>query len=256
MRVARVDEGKGRLRAPRRSGGFTLLEIVIALAVLSIMVGAVMPVASMAFQSKAKRTTREELTELADAAVEYFRDLNVLPSGVADLINDPGLAEWNGPYLMTAYDDPLSGLTDSYVDAWSRPYQFNLPSASELQIVSGGEDGAFGTVTDLDVRLDVTSIRREKTLVLLETINQAVTSYNGQFLPDTPLPTSFGGMLSQLVATGFLPSTSEFALDAWGDGFVPVPQGMTPVVGVGSVNLLPGSAGGTTSPGAGTATTL
>ena len=106
-------------------------------------------------------------------------------------------------------------------------------------------------MTDLDVRLDVTPIRREKTLALLETINQAVTSCNGQYLPDTPLPTSYGGVLSQLVATGFLPSASAFSVDAWGDGFEPVPPGLTPVVAVGSVNLLTGTTGGSGSSGTG-----
>ena len=229
----------------RSRRGFTLLELIIVVAILGILLGAAVPVASMVFKSKARRATREELEELSGAAAEYFRDTFALPTAPMDLNVDPGVAGWSGPYMLTATVDPIIGITDSALDAWSRPFRFTASGPSTLILASAGEDAQFGTAADMELTLDVTPIRRAVTLDELEIVNQAVSLHNAQYLPDDPLPVSYSQLLNELVQKGFLPSGNAYATDGWGDGYVPVPVGRIPVVEVGSIHLPhAGSAGG------------
>lgn len=228
-----------RNSAPTRigGGGFTLLELVIAVAILGIMLGAAIPAASMIFRSKATRATREALEELASASAEYFHDTFQLPDDVVDLNVDPGVRGWMGPYMLTATSDPIMGITDEANDAWRRPFLFDVQSNSVLRIVSSGEDGAFGTEADIEITLDVTALRRARTLEELRTINQAITLYNGTNLPDDPLPTSYVQILTELILAGLLPSGGGYDDDGWGDAYIVSPAGQAPVVRVGSSNL-------------------
>ena len=240
---------KKQSRAPRL--GFTLIELVIVLSILAILAGAAVPMASKFFNSKARQATRTELADLAQAAVEYFRDTSALPGAVRDLLADPGVDGWSGPYLTTSSEDPWSGETDVTVDAWARSYRSSALSASVLELRSAGEDGSFGDATDLTVEIDVTPVRREETLDRLETINQAITQYNDQYLPRQPLPLSYDALLAKLVSSGCLPAVQRFALDGWGDTFVPDPSGKSPVVEVTSIHLdaSAGSASGSSATG-------
>jgi general secretion pathway protein G len=229
-----------------RAPGFTLIEVVIVIAILAVLAGAAVPMASKFFDSRARAATRDELVELTGAAERYFEDTGRLPASAAALLANPGVAGWAGPYLSAGGTEPWSGAAEPEVDAWARAYRFSATGASTLVLASAGADGAFGDANDLTSTLDVTPIRRARTLRQLDTLNRAITSYNAQYLPGTPLSTNTSTLLARLVATGYLPSAASFAADGWGDAFIADPPGLTPVVAVTSVNL-----GGTGSAGAG-----
>jgi general secretion pathway protein G len=57
----------------RRAGGFTVLEIVIALAILSILVVAAVPVVRLDMQRQREAELREDLRELRNAIDAYKR---------------------------------------------------------------------------------------------------------------------------------------------------------------------------------------
>ena len=105
---------------------------MIAIAILAILTGAAVPMASRFFNSRARTATREELGELAEAVSEYFRDTGVLPTAVDALLAGSGVAGWAGPYVAVSSTEPWSGQTDIQVDAWA-PYD-ELP---EVIAVSG-----------------------------------------------------------------------------------------------------------------------
>ncbi len=237
----------GPKREPQ--GAFTLIEIVIAVAILAILAGIAIPVASKAFDSKARRSTRTELEELADSAAEYFRDTFQFPTKALDLLADPGVAGWRGPYVLSTQDEDFMGTTDYDMDAWRQAYQFATVGDSKLEIASSGGDGAFGDENDLEVELDATPIRREVTLDQLDTINQAIALYNARHLPDEPLPTTYGALLDVLVAQALLPDGTPYAADGWGDAFVADPPGKSPVVRVASTHLSVSEGSGSGSTG-------
>lgn len=225
----------------RRAGssGFSLIEMIVVIAIMSILVGAAIPVTEKVIAYKSRKATREELEFLSLASAEFFRDTNRLPDSIEELIVDPGDSAWAGPYISGVLTDQITGLTSYQVDAWSRAYEVEV-DGDVLTITSGGEDLAIGG-TDIDVQLDVTWIRREKTLEQLKLINQAVTLYNGQFLTTSPLPARWTTALDMLVNRGFLPTTSGYVKDAWGDEFIAEPEGRSPLVRVVSESVNPGS---------------
>lgn len=223
-------------RAARDRAGFSLLELIVAVTIMAILVGASIPVASMAVNSKATRATREELDGLQLAVVEYFRDTKQLPSAISDMEIDPGVTGWAGPYLQAFSIDSTSGLSQYAVDAWSAPYQL-AATTSSLTITSSGLGKVMGDANDLSVTVDVTPVRREETLNQLRKINLAIDSYNATYLVSDPLPSNYSSLLSKLVAKGYLPSTRPFETDAWGSPFQADPAGAMPVVQVRSTNI-------------------
>ena len=60
------------MSASRREGGFTLIELVVVLGVLSILGGAVTPLVVSHVRTRAAQTTAEDLAALADAARAFY----------------------------------------------------------------------------------------------------------------------------------------------------------------------------------------
>lgn len=231
------------MKHPRNStfatsrAGFTLLEIIVVITVLSILAGAAVPVAQKAIMAAARKSTREELTLLSDAALEYCRDTNSVPKTITDLEKDPKRPDsvgWAGPYLTGALS--TSTAKSGYaLDAWGRDYQ--VVSGTTLSIKSAGGDATFGGTDDIAVTVSFTAVRRAKTLAKLATINQAVTLYNAVYQASSPLPANYSNALTRLVARGFLPDKPTYLKDAWGATFVANPKNKAPLVQVQSVSI-------------------
>jgi len=228
------------------SHGFTLIEMIIAVAIMAVMLGAAVPVASKVLTYKARKATYEELQFLSEASGEFFRDTKRLPDSIEELLVDPGDSGWSGPYLPGVVTDQLSGLTGYQVDAWSREYQITI-AGDVLSISSAGEDAGFGDSSDIEIDLNVTWIRREETLQELKVINQAIVLYNGQFQLTKPLSTTWSTALDALVAAGFLPARGDYVLDGWGKDYVADPVGKAPLVKVTSPSLAESSNVGSNS---------
>ncbi len=233
-----MDAGKVQRTWPQRAerSGFSLLEIVVAVTIMTILVGAAVPVTSKVVAYKARKATKQELQLLAEAVSAYTHDTLALPVVLEDLLVYSGVDGWSGPYLPGVVTDELTQLPGYLVDAWSRPYEL-AASGDVLTIRSRGDDGVSGTDKDIALALDVTPIRRARTLERLAVVNQAIHAYNDLYLATAPLSTSWGTAFGQLVAAGFLPNAADYQTDAWGDAFVPVPVGQSPVVAAGSIHV-------------------
>ncbi|MBI1379885.1 MAG: prepilin-type N-terminal cleavage/methylation domain-containing protein [Planctomycetaceae bacterium] len=216
--------------------GFSLLEIVVVVAILTLIAGVAVPVVAKVVEREARVATRTELDLLARASLEYLRDTSALPTAAANLGIDSGANGWSGPYLGSLGVDTKSGLNAHEVDGWSRPYRFRI-AGSVLSIDSAGPDGAFGNGDDLLVRADATLVRRELTLATLKVLNQAVLNYNAVYQATDPLPANWSQALSRLVLRGYLPSATGLENDSFGSPFVAVPAGIAPLVRVGSTNV-------------------
>ena len=243
-----------QLRGPRKSSsysGFTLIEVIVTVTIISVLAGAAIPVTKTVLTRAFTKATKVEMQNLSDAAAALFVDTGKLPSNVGDLLIDPGTAGWSGPYLPGSFVDGISGLGGYEVDGWSHEYDLRV-SGDVLTFLSQGSDATFGTDDDISLALDVTSIRRAETLDRLQIINNAIAAYNSEHLIDSPLPANYASIRSKLVGSGALPSAAMFETDAWGDAFVADPFGASPVVKVASANLgASSSAGGAGDSGGG-----
>ena len=217
--------------------GFSLLELVVVMSIMAILAGAAIPVVRRAIDHAARKSTLIELEALASATVAFFEDTGSLPLELGALTTDPDLAGWTGPYIGTIGRDLRTGRHSAEVDGWSFPYRLKLESASILSITSPGPDGQLGAFDDYSTRVDVTPVRRARTLELLGNINRAIEQYNQTFLTSDPLPAEYALLLQKLVTRGFLPAAEPWAVDGWGAPFEPSPAGATPVVRVASETI-------------------
>ncbi len=128
---------------PRRSAGFTLLEILVVLVIIGLIASLVGPRLFTQLEGSQVRVAETQIKMLR-GAVETFRlDMGRLPTAEEGLgvlyakPADPRAAErWRGPYLDEAV--PL--------DPWDTPYQYSVPGrdGQPFALYSFGADKAAG----------------------------------------------------------------------------------------------------------------
>jgi len=137
-------------RPGRNEGGFTLLEILVVLAIIGLLVGLVVSNTDKIFgqsqEAIAKIFVRDSLKT---PLVRYRIDLGDYPAtneGLAALITAPGNAEkWRGPYL-----DSTGGKAP--VDPWGQPYEYRYPGVKNVggyDLYSKGPDKTAETADDI-----------------------------------------------------------------------------------------------------------
>lgn len=145
-RVTLTSYLQNRRTAPARDrqGGFTLVELLVVLVILSLIMGLVGPrVLSYLSQSRVK-AAQLQIDSLAASLDLFYLDNGRYPSsseGLAALITRaPSAERWNGPYLQQAAVP---------VDPWERPYEYKVPGErTPYEIVSLGADGREGGTGD------------------------------------------------------------------------------------------------------------
>ena len=122
--------------------GFTLVELLVVLAILGLLVGLVGPAMIRQLGSAKHRIADQSVERLAGILDLYRLDIGGYPTteqGLAALNSRPaGVAGWNGPYTKDA-----SGIHDP----WGRPFAYRAPSQRSghaFDIISLGADGKTG----------------------------------------------------------------------------------------------------------------
>lgn len=119
--------------------GFTLMELLVVLAILGLLISLVGPRVLNQLGGAKTKTAAIQIKDLEQALEMYKLDVGRFPSteqGLTALVDKPaGIAGWNGPYLKS--DVPL--------DPWNREYQYKYPGErGELDIFTYGQDGSPG----------------------------------------------------------------------------------------------------------------
>ena len=128
------------VKTPRRSGGFTLLELLVVIVIIGLLAAYVGP-KYFSQLGKSEVTIAKAQIEAFEKSLDTYRlDVGRYPSseeGLAALLTVPATAgpKWNGPYLKKAV--PL--------DPWGHPFQYRAPGPKgEFEILSLGRDGQPG----------------------------------------------------------------------------------------------------------------
>ncbi|BAU50065.1 general secretion pathway protein G [Sulfurifustis variabilis] len=119
MRTRRSSKNAHEGAGPR---GFTLLELLVVLVILSLLAGLVGPQVMKHVGASKTKTAHVQIEELATALDVYRLETGAYPTtaqGLALLVEKPaGLEGWNGPYLRK----PVLPK-----DPWGREYRYRAP---------------------------------------------------------------------------------------------------------------------------------
>ena len=150
---------KYRDRQHDRQAGFTLVEMLVVIAIIGLIMGLIGPrVLNYLSESKVK-AARIQLQSFSSALDLYYLDAGRYPStaeGLAALIRPaPGVTAWNGPYLKGG------GVPN---DPWNHSYVYRSPGdRGPYDIVSYGSDGQEGgSGTAADISLENLSAKSAK----------------------------------------------------------------------------------------------
>lgn len=124
---------------PRRSRGFTLLELLVVMVIIGLLAAYVGPKYFSQIGKSEVKTAKAQIVGFEKALQQYRLDVGQFPSteqGLQALRARPAnAAKWEGPYLDKALPP----------DPWGRPYFYASPGEhGEFDLSSAGRDGRPG----------------------------------------------------------------------------------------------------------------
>ncbi len=124
----------------RRDQGFTLLELLVALTIISLLVGVAVPQVLRYLDRAKYETAKIEIANIGGAIDLFKLDVNRFPTSEEGLkvlsVGAGSTVGWNGPYLKKS---------SALLDPWGRPYRYTSPGKhGAYDLYTLGADDAEG----------------------------------------------------------------------------------------------------------------
>ena len=138
MQLSQPDISR-RAMAPARAAqsGFTLVELLVVLAILGLLVALATPQVLKYLAKSKVDTARIEISNLSTSLDLFLIDVGRYPTqqeGLEALVTNPsGITSLHGPYVK--------GRSSAPVDPWGHPYQYRFPGQTgEYDLFTLGPD--------------------------------------------------------------------------------------------------------------------
>jgi len=171
----------------RKQSAFTLIEMVVVLAIFVLLTGIAIPVVGASLRVAENDSTTERMKGLSEGIMNFYDDTGRFPVTLQELVSAtkkvPG---WAGPYVNQGPADKKENI---FYDAWQNAFQYIKVDAETTRLRSLGSNGIDekGKGDDVDLDVNVDSLLRKKNIKLLDEMNGAINEYNG-FYRITKLP--------------------------------------------------------------------
>jgi general secretion pathway protein G len=128
---------EGERAVMRSARGFTLVELLVVLAILSLLVGIAVPQVFKYFSRAKEDAAKIQMQTIATGLDLFMLDVGRYPTdqeGLKALDEPPpGVARWTGPYVSKS---------TILTDPWGRPYVYHQPGQhGDYDLYSLGPDG-------------------------------------------------------------------------------------------------------------------
>jgi general secretion pathway protein G len=123
-----------RNKQVKSNRGFTLIEILVVMAILAMLAVMVAPNLFRQQAGAMRDAAMSQISSLETALDSYRLDMNQYPDSLSELMeNDSGSASWNGPYLRREVP----------ADPWGNEYVYQSDGRN-FTLMSYGADGTQG----------------------------------------------------------------------------------------------------------------
>lgn len=180
-----------------RSAGFTLLEVIVVLAVLGLLLGTAVPLASAVVDADRRQEARRELADLAVALDAYWFDHAAFPPSL-------GAAGFHGVYLQPGPQD--TAIADAFAN---QGYRYSVNAGAGIATVwsvgeNGIDDGAAAEELRVDVYAAVPGIRKtwQRLRLIVEVLADHIEA-GGSVAGDWPTVRAAIGLGASFDADGF-----------------------------------------------------
>ena len=123
----------------RRKSGFTLIEVLLVVAILGILAAVVVVNVGGRREEAMIQSTRASIANIGAAIDLYEVDTGRYPPSLQSLVSDDGAPNWSGPYIKSS---------NVPADSWGTAFNYVQRDGS-YRIASAGPDLQHGSEDDI-----------------------------------------------------------------------------------------------------------